>query len=292
MDIKSVAIIGSGSMGTAILTGLIKAGLNPANTKVSTKSQQSAAALIAQYGVQAFAQENSVDANAQAAAGVEVVILGVKPAYITEVAAQIAPTLAPNAVVISVAAGIPIRAIEERLPAQIAVIRAMPNTPALIGRGVTGLAMSPGQASTDSTSNAGAPQASALSPIEIATQLFETVGKVLVVEESQIDALSTISGSGPAYVFLLMETFTKSAMALGFTQEQAELMVHETFAGASELVAQTGEDPAELRRKVTSPNGTTMQAIARFESADLHNVFVEATEAALKRAKEIASELG
>lgn len=271
-------------MGTAILTGLIKAGLNPADTKVSTKSQQSAAALIAQFGVQAFALENNADANAQAAAGVEVVILGVKPAYITEVAAQIAPSLAENAIVISVAAGITIRAIEEQLPAQIAVIRAMPNTPALIGRGVTGLAQSPTHAST--------PKASALSPIEIATQLFETVGKVLVVEESQIDALSTISGSGPAYVFLLMEKFTKAAIALGFTQAQAELMVHETFAGASELVGQTGEDPAELRRKVTSPNGTTMQAIARFESANLEQVFIEATEAALKRAKEIASGLG
>lgn len=264
-------------MGTAILTGLIKAGLNPAETRVSTKSQASAAKLIKEFGVQAFAQESNADANQQAAEAAEVVILGVKPAYIAEVAAEIAPVLSPNAVVISVAAGVPIRAIEEQLPASVTVIRAMPNTPALIGRGVTGVAAAPS-----------APQAS----VQLATQLFETVGKVLVIDESQIDALSTISGSGPAYVFYFIEQLTKAALALGFTEQEAELMVHETFAGASELVLATQENPAELRRRVTSPNGTTMQAIARFEQADLETVFKQATEAALKRAKEIASGLG
>lgn len=264
-------------MGTAILTGLLKAGLNPADTRVSTKSQASAAKLIEEFGVQAFAQETTEDANSKAADAAEVVILGVKPANIAEVAAEIAPTLSTNALVISVAAGIPIRTIEEQLPASVSVIRAMPNTPALIGRGVTGLA-----------AGSSAPQAS----VQLATQLFETVGSVLVIDESQIDALSTISGSGPAYVFYFIEQLTKAALALGFTEQEAELMVHETFAGASELVLSTNLNPAELRRRVTSPNGTTMQAIARFDQADLETVFKQATEAALKRAKEIASGLG
>lgn len=264
-------------MGTAILTGLIKAGLNPAETRVSTRSQTSAAKLIKDFGVQAFAQESTADANQKAAEAADVVILGVKPAYIAEVAAEIAPVLSPKAVVISVAAGVPIRTIEEQLPASVTVIRAMPNTPALIGRGVTGLAAA-----------SGAPQAS----VQLATELFETVGKVIVIDESQIDALSTISGSGPAYVFYFIEQLTNAALALGFTEQQAELMVHETFAGASELVLASGEQPIELRRRVTSPNGTTMQAIARFEQADIEAVFKQATEAALKRAKEIASGLG
>lgn len=264
-------------MGTAILTGLLKAGLKPSNARVTTKSQASAERLIAEFGVHAFAQEATADANSKAADGAELVILGVKPAYITEVTSEISNVLAPNSTVISVAAGIPIRAIEEQLSADATVIRAMPNTPALIGRGVTGLA-----------AGASAPKAS----VELATQLFETVGKVLVVDEGQIDALSTISGSGPAYVFYFQEQLTKAALALGFSQEQAELMVHETFGGAAELVLNSNDSPAELRRRVTSPNGTTMQAIARFEEADLESVFEEATKAALKRAKEIASGLG
>lgn len=264
-------------MGTAILAGLLKAGLNPADVRVSTKSQASAEKLIAAYGVKAFAQESTSDANSKAAESSELVILGVKPAYISEVAQEISTALAPSATVISVAAGITTRTIEESLPASVAVIRAMPNTPALIGRGVTGIA-----------AGASAPKAS----VELATQLFETVGKVLVIGEEQIDALSTISGSGPAYVFYFVEQMTKAALSLGFTEAQAELMVNETFGGAAELVLNSSDNPSELRRKVTSPNGTTMQAIARFEQADLEMVFKEATEAALKRAKEIASGLG
>ena len=119
--------------------------------------------------------------------------------------------------------------------------------------------------------------------------LFETVGQVLVVPESQLDPLSTISGSGPAYVFYLIEQLTAAAVDKGFTPEQAAVMVQGTFRGASELLASSGEDPAELRRRVTSPKGTTERAIAVLEASDLKQVFDAATDAALARARELAA---
>ena len=120
--------------------------------------------------------------------------------------------------------------------------------------------------------------------------MFNGVGKTLVIPEEQIDALSTISGSGPAYVFYFIEEFIRTAVAQGFTQDEAYLMVTQTFLGASELLVQTQGDPAELRRQVTSPNGTTMKAVAVLEEGNLHDLFFKATTAALNRAKEIAQE--
>jgi pyrroline-5-carboxylate reductase len=160
------------------------------------------------------------------------------------------------------------------LPQGNAVIRAMPNTPAIVGRAVTGIAL--GSRATDAHR-------------EIVEQLFSTIGKTLVIDESRIDALSTISGSGPAYVFMLIEELTKAARHHGFTAEESALLVNETFLGATELLVASGKDPEELRRQVTSPNGTTMQAIARMQEANLDQMFIEATDAALARAKEIAA---
>ena len=119
--------------------------------------------------------------------------------------------------------------------------------------------------------------------------MFEAVGEVIVLDESQIDALSTISGSGPAYVFLLIEELTKTAERMGFTAEQAATMVQGTFRGATELLAADGSEPAELRRRVTSPKGTTEQAIGVLQEADLGAVFDRATAAALARAQELAA---
>jgi pyrroline-5-carboxylate reductase len=153
----------------------------------------------------------------------------------------------------------------------------MPNTPAIVGRAVTGLAL--GERVTE------AQRLQAVS-------LFETVGKVVELPESQIDELGTVSGSGPAYVFFLIEEFIKAAQGMGFSAETASLLVTETFLGASELLAASGKSPEELRRQVTSPNGTTMRAVAKLEEANLANLFATATAAALARSKEIAAELG
>lgn len=273
MNIQRLAILGSGSMGTAILSGLLKSGFDASRISVSTKSAANASKLADEYGVNAFAQELDHTANSTAVSGADLILVAVKPAYVVEVLKEVAPVLNPDALVISVAAGITNAAMQAAVPESVAVIRSMPNTPAIVGRAVTGLA---------SGDRASAAQ------LDTAKQLFETVGKTIVLEESMIDALSTISGSGPAYVFYLVEQLTAAAQDLGFSEAEAQLMVHETFLGAAELIQATQKSPAELRRQVTSPNGTTMRAIAELEKADLHALFVTATRAALARAKEIA----
>ena len=275
MQDKSVAILGAGSMGTAILAGMIKAHIKPEHVKVTARRVESAEALAKKFGVTAYATSYQPNANSLAVGGAQVVLLSVKPTYVVEVLEQIKDVIAEDALVISVAAGVTTATIEEHLPESVAVIRAMPNTPALIKLGVTGISVG-SRASQEH--------------LAIATELFNGVGKTLVIPEEQIDALSTISGSGPAYVFYFIEEFIRTAIAQGFTQDEAYLMVTQTFLGASELLVQTQGDPAELRRQVTSPNGTTMKAVAVLEEGNLHDLFFKATTAALNRAKEIAQE--
>lgn len=269
----SLAILGAGSMGGAILHGVVASGL-AGPVVVTNRSAASAAALAALPGVTSIALEAAPAGNATAAGGADIVLVGVKPAMVPEVLAEIAPRLRPGAVVVSLAAGVTIDTFERALGPDAIVLRSMPNTPALVGKGVTGLA--PG-------TRAGAAQ------VALVRALFETVGTVIEVPESQIDELSTISGSGPAYVFLLIEELTRAAVGKGFTIDQARVMVEQTFAGASALLAESGEDPAELRRRVTSPKGTTERAIAVLQDADLEGLFARATDAALVRAKELAA---
>jgi pyrroline-5-carboxylate reductase len=274
MNIKRIAIIGTGSMGSAILSGLLKSGFNPDHVSVSTKTTDSAERLTDELGVLSFAMENGDDANQMAVAGANVVLIAVKPAYVTDVLADIADSLDDNALIISVAAGITTEAMEAVLPEDVGVVRAMPNTPAIVGRAITGIAA--GSRATDWA-------------VETTVQLFDTVGTSIVLAESKIDELSTISGSGPAYVFYLIEALTEAAKQKGFNEEEAALLVNETFLGASELLIASGKNPADLRKQVTSPNGTTERAIARMTQADLATMFIEATDAALARAKELAA---
>lgn len=274
MNIKRIAIIGTGSMGSAILSGLLKSGFNPDDVSVSTKSTASAERLADEVGVLSFAMENGDDANQMAVDGANVVLICVKPAYVTEVLADIADSLDDNALVISVAAGVTTKAMEHVLPDDVGVIRAMPNTPAIVGRAITGIAA--GSRATDWS-------------VETAVQLFETVGKTLVLDESRIDELGTISGSGPAYFFLLVENLMAAAKHQGFSDEDAKVLVSETFLGAAELLVYSEKSPEALRKQVTSPNGTTERAIARMSQEDLKKMFIEATDAALARSKELAA---
>jgi pyrroline-5-carboxylate reductase len=266
-------------MGTAILDGLVASGIDAANLSVSTLSSASAAKIKNRHGILAFSVEESnaeeENANISAVDDADVIIVAVKPAYVLEVLGHLTkPELKEDALIVSVAAGITTDAMQAALTWGNPVVRAMPNTPAIVGRAVTGIAL--GSRATDAHR-------------EIVEQLFSTIGKTLVIDESRIDALSTISGSGPAYVFMLIEELTKAARHHGFTAEESALLVNETFLGAAELLVASGKDPEELRRQVTSPNGTTMQAIARMQEANLDQMFIEATDAALARAKEIAA---
>ena len=272
METKQIAILGTGSMGKAILSGLLAAGTSPANVRVTTKSKASADAISSNHGVQATALESESAANSSAVKNADLVILAVKPNMILETLSEVASVLKPDCLVVSVAAGITTAAMEEQLTGIAAVVRAMPNTPSVVGLGVTGISKG---------SNVSDEQ------LDAAVELFSSVGKVLVVDESKIDALSTISGSGPAYVFYFAEKLITAAKSLGFSEQEASLMVKETFLGSATLLATSSSSPEELRQQVTSPNGTTMQATGRFDAADLERVFIEATEAALARAKEL-----
>jgi pyrroline-5-carboxylate reductase len=275
VNITRIAIIGTGSMGSAILSGLLKSGFNPDNVSVSTKSTASAERLTDELGVLSFAMENGEDANQMAVAGADVVVIAVKPAYVIETLADVADSLDDDALVISVAAGITTKAMEKTLPDDVAVVRAMPNTPAIVGSAVTGIS---------------AGSRADKSAIEAAVQLFQTVGTSIVLDEAKIDALSTISGSGPAYVFYLIEQLTLVAKKMGFSEDEAAQLVNETFLGSAQLLIESGKSPQELRKQVTSPNGTTEKAIAVMSDAKLEAMFTEATAAALARAKELAGE--
>jgi pyrroline-5-carboxylate reductase len=275
MTQTTVAFIGCGSMGTAILAGMIQSGTKAENIRVTTKSVGSAKELADKFGVTAFATEYQPNANSLAVEGADIVLVAVKPAYVVEVLEEVRSVISKDALVVSVAAGIEIQTMENHLPELVSVIRAMPNTPALIQEGLTGI--SKGSRVTKEQ-------------LELSVALFEAVGKTMVIPESQIDALSTISGSGPAYVFYFIEEFIKTAVSHGFSSEEAYLLVSQTFLGASELLVQSQGDPAELRRQVTSPNGTTMKAIAVLQEGNLNDLFFKATSAALARAKEIAQE--
>ncbi|HOW00084.1 MAG TPA: pyrroline-5-carboxylate reductase [Rhodoglobus sp.] len=267
----SIAIIGAGAMGGAILGGLLAPGVTVDGDIRVTNRTEAKAALVRRPGVDSVALETAPDGNALAVRGASVVIIGVKPAMVPETLAALAGDLAPDALVISVAAGVTTATMEAIVSQP--VLRAMPNTPSLIGKGVTGLAAG---------SRATAEQ------VALGRAVFETVGTVVEVPESQIDALSTISGSGPAYVFYLVEQLTRTAVNLGFTPAQAAELVTGTFLGSVELLVASGKEPEELRRQVTSPNGTTQRAIAELEKADLTGLFDRATASALARAKEMA----
>lgn len=268
-----VAILGAGSMGGAILQGIVASGLGGGVT-VTNRTAAKADGLSGLDGVTSVALESDPGANGDAAASADVVLIGVKPVMVPDLLREIAPRLRPGTIVVSIAAGVTIATFEEILGEGIPVLRSMPNTPALVGRALTGLA-------AGSTASA--------DDVALVRRLFETVGTVVEVPEAQIDALSTISGSGPAYVYLLMEELTKAAIGKGFAPSEARTMVEQTFIGAAYLLEATGEDPAELRRRVTSPKGTTERAIAVLQEAKLDAVFAKATDAALARAKELAA---
>lgn len=266
-----LAIVGAGSMGGAILSGLLAPDVSvDGDIRVTNRTEAKARALDGP-GVLSIALETEPDGNLRAVDGAAVVLLGVKPAMIPDTLAGLAPALSPDALVISVAAGVPTSTMEGIVPNP--VLRAMPNTPAIVGKAVTGLAA--GSRATHEH-------------LALGRALFETVGAVHVIPESQIDALSTISGSGPAYVFYLVEELIRTAERLGFDPETAAQLVTGTFDGAVELLAASGRSPQELRAQVTSPNGTTERAIAVMQEADFGAIFDRATAAALARAKELA----
>lgn len=271
-QLPPLAILGAGSMGGAIAQGVIASGR--AGEVVVTNRSRAKAELLAGDRIRSLALEDDAVANAEAVASADVVLIGVKPGMVPDLLAEIGPHLRPGTVVVSLAAGVTIATFERVLGPEAIVVRSMPNTPAVVGKAVTGIAA--GSRADERV-------------MGVVRSVFETVGAVVEVPEDRIDALSTISGSGPAYVFLLIEKLTEAAVGKGFDAATARLMAEQTFVGAAALLDATGEDPAELRRRVTSPKGTTERAVAVLQDAHLERVFTQATDAALARAKELAA---
>ncbi|MBA8991878.1 pyrroline-5-carboxylate reductase [Curtobacterium pusillum] len=272
IELPRTALLGVGSMSGAVLDGLLAAGLDPATVTLTTKSEQSAAA-HRERGLDATATDTDADANRSAVRGAALVVLGVKPYLIGDLLDEVSADLEPGAVVVSVAVGTTIASMEAKVPAGVRVVRALPNTPIGVGHGVTGISAGP---SADDDA------------VALASSVFATSGVVIEVPESQLDALSAVSGSGPAYVFLLVEQWQRAAESLGFAHDQAEAMVQGTLRGAVELLAASGKEPADLRKAVTSPKGTTERAVAVLQDADLAGVFERASRAAIARAEELS----
>jgi pyrroline-5-carboxylate reductase len=263
----NIGIVGTGNMGEAILKGLLDNGLSLNEVICVDKSQVSLDRIKNVYKVQGSGEINSVK-------DCDVVLLSVKPQNMEEVLPQLGKHLKQNALIISIAVGITSVNIVKQLGGEkFAVIRAMPNTPALVGKGVTGIAK--GEFATDEQLN-------------IAKNLLEAIGKVVVVEEKLIDVVAAASGSGPAYYFYVTELLIDAAVANGLTREVAQVLVENTFTGSSALFENSDDDVSELRKKVTSPKGTTQAAIEYLESKDLKGIWENALKAAIKRAEEIS----
>ena len=273
-----IAFLGCGSMNEAILGGLLEAGTEPADVVATVRRAGRASELAERYhGITAIAGEEEPDNNRQATKGSAVVILGVKPVGITDLAREISPALSPDTVVVSVAAAVSIAQLEAALPPGQPVIRTMPNTPAKLGRGV--VSVSPGTHCTPEQ-------------LQKVKGILKGAGTVVEVPEEQVDALSAISGSGPAYAFYLAEAMASAGEELGLDRELSLLLARETVAGAGLMLAEPGADPTALRRAVTSPNGTTERAIATFDEQGIPAIIAAGARAAANRAAEITKQLG
>lgn len=273
--VSTVAILGAGSLGRSILAGVLDSGFPLERAIVTTRSAASAQLLPLHSRVEALSLEEQPEANVQAVAGADCVVLAVKPWQMIDLVTEVAPALKSGAVLVSLAAGLPLAKLEAAAGAGVSVIRAMPNTPASVAEAVTGLAR--GESVSDDQ-------------LAAVVELFATVGKVPVIDESMMDQLTAVSGSGPAYVFYLLERFTAQAEQLGFDKETAAELVSQTFYGALQLLRESGESPAELRRRVTSPGGTTESALRVLQDSGLDRVIAETFAAAIRRGRELADE--
>jgi pyrroline-5-carboxylate reductase len=262
-----VAVIGAGVMGETLLSGLLRAGRAPGDLVVAERRPERAAELREKYGVE-------VIGNVEAVERADTVVLVVKPQDMGAVVDEIAGSVKPGALVVSLAAGITTEFLEQRLPAGTPVVRVMPNTPALVDQGMA--AISPGAHCDDEH-------------LAHAESLLSAVGKVVQVPEKHQDAVTAISGSGPAYIFYVTEAMIEAGVFLGLPRTTATELVVQTLYGAATMLRETGEHPSVLRENVTSPGGTTVAALRTLDDHKVRAAFISALEAARDRSHELAS---
>ena len=260
------AIIGAGVMGETLLSGLVRAGRPPAELLVGEKRPERARELEEKYAV-------SVVSNLDATKRADTVALVVKPQDMAGLLDEIGPAVRPGQLVVSLAAGITTRFLESRLPDGVPVVRVMPNTPALVDEGMAAIA--PGLHCDDEH-------------LSVAEDLLGSTGRVLRVPEAQMDAVTAISGTGPAYVFFVVESMIEAGVHLGLPRATATELVVQTLVGSAKMLRETGTHPTVLREQVTSPGGTTAAALRELEVHRVRAAFLAAMEAARNRSAQLA----
>ena len=254
-------------MAEAMIKGLLQASLvGPEAVTVSDVDQSRLQFLYDTYGVE------GVQGNAEAAAEADMIVLAVKPQIILSVLADLQPVVDSSKVVVSVAAGVPLSLISSKLGQQIRLVRVMPNTPALVQAGAAAISLGEKATSEDK---------------QLVSSIFQTLGEVVIVEEDLMDAVTGLSGSGPAYVFVIIEALTDGGVRMGLPREVAQRLAAQTVLGAAKMLLETGEHPARLKDKVTSPGGTTSAGLYRLEERGLRAALINAVEAATLRSQEL-----
>jgi pyrroline-5-carboxylate reductase len=271
MKSQRIGMLGAGNMAGALIRGLLA-------SKSVTKEQIFASdvradhlkELEAQYGIKTFSD------NIQLAAASNLVVLAVKPQVVDRVLDQMSTSFAPGTLLVSIAAGVPIRSLEARLPEHVRVVRAMPNTAAIALAGATGIA--PGSRATQDD-------------IDVTQALFAAIGRSVVLDETLIDAVTGLSGSGPAYVMVMIEALADGGVKVGLHRDTALLLAAQTVYGSAKLLLETGEHPGRLKDMVTSPGGTAIAGLHTLESGGLRRTLIDAVDSATKRAVELGEQM-
>jgi pyrroline-5-carboxylate reductase len=266
-DTPVLAILGAGVMGETVISGLIRAGWDAGRIVATDRRPERQVELTERYGI-------TMLENDEAAAKADTVVLVVKPQDMADLLDEIADALRPGTLVVSLAAGVDIASIESRLGDDIAVVRVMPNTPALVDEGMA--AISSGTHTTQEH-------------LDHVTEILSATGRVLTVPERYQDAVTAISGSGPAYLFFVVEAMIEAGVPLGLPRDTSTELVVQTMLGSAKMLRETGEHPTVLRERVTSPGGTTAAAIRQLEDHKVRAAFLGAMEAARDRSRDLAA---
>jgi pyrroline-5-carboxylate reductase len=265
---QRIAVLGSGKMGGILVQAFLSSGLFvPQHVIATVAHEERAEALSAQFGIVVTTN------NLEAAKTADIILLGVKPQQMADVVREIAPALNPSKLLISFAASVNTSAIEEATHGRIPVIRAMPNTPAKLGAGVTAICR--GGFVTDEQ-------------LALAKQIFATVGRTVIVDEKHMDAVTGLSGSGPAFLYIIIEALAEAGVNVGLPRDIATELAAQTTYGAARMVLETGSHPALLKDEVTTPAGCTVEGILELEEGGLRVTLIKAVKRATERARELA----
>jgi pyrroline-5-carboxylate reductase len=270
MKAKVISFIGAGNMAEAMIRGLLHGEVfAPKQVTASCPREERRGELAGKFGI------NMTASNREAAAA-DIVVLSVKPQILSRVLDEIGDAIPADALVISIAAGVPVAAIQSRLAAGTRVVRAMPNTPALVDAAATAIARGEHARESD---------------LEDAKRIFDAIGITVVLEESQLDAVTGLSGSGPAYVFLILEALSDAGVKVGLSRRTAQLLAAQTLLGSAKLLLETNEHPGRLKDMVTSPGGTAITGLHTLENGGLRTTLMNAVEAATRRSRELGEAL-